>query len=245
MIPKIIHYCWLSQNPMPENLKLCIASWIKFLPDYEIKLWDFNRFPKGKSEWVDEAFAQKKYAFASDYIRCYALYNEGGIYLDSDVEVLKSFDPLLSKPYFLGLDSMNHIEAAVMGFEKGDDIFKNALDFYDSHSFSSFNNLDLITMPQILEKIITKGSSIKTVLSPNNLSNDNDYFSILPYTFFSPKSMKTGKIESNNDTFTIHHFEGSWYPIWKKYSKAVLLKIGGRKLINIIKRISFSNSISK
>ena len=95
MIPKIIHLCWFSNDAYPKVISKCLATWDKYLKGYEIMLWNFDRFPKGKSKWVDEAFENKKYAFAADYIRAYALYNYGGIYLDSDVEVLKNLKPLL------------------------------------------------------------------------------------------------------------------------------------------------------
>ena len=100
MIPKIIHYCWLSEDPMPQELIKCVDTWHKYLKGYRFIKWDFSIFPKGKSRWVDQAFEKRKYAFAADYIRLYALYHHGGIYLDSDVEVLKSFDA------FLELDDM-------------------------------------------------------------------------------------------------------------------------------------------
>ena len=120
MIPKTIHFCWLSSDPYPEKIQHCINSWKRFLPDYEFVHWNFDRFPRGKSLWVDQAFDSHKYAYAADYIRLYALYNYGGIYLDTDVEVLKSFDDLLSLPYFIGQEpSETGIEAAVLGFEKG------------------------------------------------------------------------------------------------------------------------------
>ena len=90
MIPKIIHFCWMSGDAYPEKIKKCIESWKQKLPDYEIWLWDTNRFDINQSIWVKEAFEAKRYAFCADYIRCYALYNYGGVYLDSDVEVLKS-----------------------------------------------------------------------------------------------------------------------------------------------------------
>ena len=91
MIPKIIHYCWLSKDPIPKDMQMFIDGWYEKLPDYEFMLWDFNRFDIHSSQWVKEAFSKKKYAFAADYIRLYALYNYGGIYMDMDVEVLKSF----------------------------------------------------------------------------------------------------------------------------------------------------------
>ena len=87
MISKIIHYCWLSNDPIPADLQKCMESWKKYLPDYEFMLWNFERFPKSQSKWVSDAFDNKKYAFAADYIRLYALYNYGGIYLDMDVEI--------------------------------------------------------------------------------------------------------------------------------------------------------------
>lgn len=118
MIPKIIHYCWMSGDSYPSNIQKCINSWHKYLPDYEIWLWDSNRFDIESSMWVKEAYEMKKYAFCADYIRLYALYNYGGIYLDSDVEVLKSYNELLDLPYFMGLESKGIIEAATIGAEK-------------------------------------------------------------------------------------------------------------------------------
>lgn len=99
MIPKIIHYCWLSNDPIPEKLQEYMKSWKEKLPDYEFKLWNFDCFDINSSQWVKEAFEAKKYAFAADYIRLYAVYNYGGIYMDMDVEVIKSFNPLLNNDY--------------------------------------------------------------------------------------------------------------------------------------------------
>ena len=104
MIPKIIHLCWLSGDPYPPKIAKCLETWKKHLADYEIILWDTNRFDLNSSIWVRQAFEKKKYAFAADFIRFYALYHFGGIYLDSDVEVLKSFDDLLDLPYFMGVE---------------------------------------------------------------------------------------------------------------------------------------------
>lgn len=115
MIPKRIHLCWLSGDPYPQKIQKCIDSWKVHLPDYEIMLWDLKRFDIAQVPWVEQAFRVKKYAFAADYIRLYALYNYGGIYLDSDVEVLKSFDPLLDLPYFVGAENAGTIEAAIIG----------------------------------------------------------------------------------------------------------------------------------
>ena len=120
MIPKIIHYCWLSNDPVPSDLQKYMQTWKVKLPDYEFIKWDFKRFPKGKSKWVDQAFDKKKYAIAADYIRLFALYNYGGIYLDMDVEVLKSYDDLLPLSSMICFEANGTtIEAATIGSEKG------------------------------------------------------------------------------------------------------------------------------
>ena len=102
MIPKIIHFCWLSTDEYPKLIKKCIESWKVKLPDYEFILWDTNRFNVETTIWTQQAYKSKKYAFVSDYIRLLAVYKYGGIYLDTDVEVLKNFDDLLNLPYFIG-----------------------------------------------------------------------------------------------------------------------------------------------
>ena len=120
MIPKIIHLCWLSGDPYPKKIQYCIDSWKKYLPDYEIMLWDTKRFDVNSLLWTKQAFEAGKYAFAADYIRLYAVYNYGGIYFDSDVEVIKSFDELLNLPYFVGAEAgPEGVELAAFGAEKG------------------------------------------------------------------------------------------------------------------------------
>lgn len=104
MIPKIIHFCWLSNDPFPENIQECINSWKKYMPEYQIKRWSTENFDINSVRLVKEAYEQKKYAFAADYIRAYALYHEGGIYLDSDVMIYKSFTPLLSGKYISAIE---------------------------------------------------------------------------------------------------------------------------------------------
>lgn len=104
MIPKVIHYCWLSGDPFPSNIKACMDSWKKVMPDYEWKVWNTENFDVNSVPYVREAFEKRKWAFAADYIRMYALYTEGGIYLDSDVKILKPFDDFLSYSFFSSLE---------------------------------------------------------------------------------------------------------------------------------------------
>ena len=105
MIPKIIHYCWLSNDPIPQKLKECMETWKEKLPDYEFILWNFDRFDKNSSIWVQQAFDNKKYAFAADYIRLFAIYNYGGIYMDMDIEVLKDFESLLNQNLMIAYEN--------------------------------------------------------------------------------------------------------------------------------------------
>lgn len=212
MIPKIIHYCWLSNDAYPASIQVCIDSWKKKLPDYEFVLWNFDRFPRGKSKWVDQAFDSHKYAFAADYIRLYALYNYGGIYLDSDVEVLKSFDDLLHLPYFIGQENTpSGVEAATLGCEKGNRLIKDLLDFYQGKEFiradKSYNTEPL---PFIFRKAIEAYFTYHLTDNVNAFIYDSDIINIFPVDLFSPKHWQTREINVTQNTYSIHHFAGSW-----------------------------------
>lgn len=199
MIPKIVHYCWLSNNPVPEDLQEYMTSWKKILPDYEFRKWDFTVFDKASSEWVSEAFENKKYAFAADYIRLFAVYNYGGIYLDMDIEVVRKFDSLLSQPHMFAAESPDDplmIEAGCFGAEKGNEFIGKCLEYYYDRPFvKQDGSFDTIPLPQIMKKIIVDNG-----LSVSTYSSD----------FFTCKSYQTGKITITDNTYAIHHFAGSW-----------------------------------
>lgn len=216
MIPKIIHFCWLSGEKFPQKIEYCIKTWKKNLPDYEIRLWDLKKFDINSSVWCKEAFAAKKYAFAADYIRCYALYKEGGIYLDSDVEVLKSLDDLLNLPYFIGEEQGGNIEPAVMGCEKGWDFLGEMLDYYKGRHFATKDGLDMETLPKIMSNIIRESYTYKRIITPSDFNNITGQLCVLPAEYFSPKYPNGFKCPINDNTYTIHHFEASWYTIDKK-----------------------------
>ena len=155
MIPKTIHYCWLSGDPIPQDLLRCMESWQRVLPDYEFKLWNFNVFPKNSSLWVKQAFDAKKYAFAADYIRLYAVYNYGGIYMDMDVEVVKSFNDLLSRDYILGYEKAEGIEAGIFGASPKAEWLKKCLDYYDGRSFiNGDGSMNMTPLPKIMYNIL-------------------------------------------------------------------------------------------
>lgn len=212
MIPKIIHYCWLSGDPYPENIQRCIDSWKRVLPDYEIMLWDAKRFDISSSKWVRQAFECKKYAFAADYIRMYALYHFGGIYLDSDVEVLKPFDDLLDLPYFIGKEKTpSGIEAATIGCEKGWPVAKLMLDRYDRKNFRGMDgHMDLRSLPYLLRWCIESNFQYRPIENKSQFVFDKEVINVFPVDYFSPKEWSGDKINVTPDTYSIHHFASSW-----------------------------------
>lgn len=215
-IPKIIHYCWLSNEPYPELVRHCMQSWKEKLPDYEFILWDISRFNINSIPWVKQACNAKKWAFAADYIRLYALYNYGGIYLDSDVEVLKTFNDLLNQPYFFGrehtpdlIENQHSIEAATMGTEKGFPFLKKVMSFYEEHNFiDDKGTLNTTTLPTILAQKL-KGEEIN----------------VLPMDFFSPKNTRTLELQITKNTYSIHHFNGSWHSLAQQKHVALRIKL--------------------
>lgn len=211
MIPKIIHYCWLSAE-VPDSLNRTIESWGTVLPDYDIIRWDFNRFPRGKSKWVDQAFDNRKYAFAADYIRIYSLYHYGGIYLDADVRVLKSYDDLLDLPYFVGQEkSEAGIEAATIGFSKGSIFLKQLLDRYENRSFvQEYGTFDMQPLPDIIRQYIESQVNYNVISSKEDFVFDDKHFNVFTADYFSPKNYLTGEIQVTGNTYSIHDFAGSW-----------------------------------
>lgn len=247
MIPKIIHFCWLSNDEYPALIKKCMASWKTKLPDYEFILWDTKKFDLESCLWAKQAFETKKYAFASDYIRLYAVYTYGGIYLDTDVEVLKNFDDLLNLPYFIGQEHIGNIEAAVFGAEKGTSWLADSLEYYDNRPFiKDDGNLDLIVLPKIIKaqvevkrELIAMGK--KEVDKVHQLIKDDTKLLLYHYKYFSANNFETHEILKNDDTYTIHHFNNAWIPLKMKIKlnlKRKIIKIFGTKLTDTL--IGFS-----
>lgn len=231
MIPKIIHFCWLSEDEFPLEIEKYIQSWKEKLSDYEIKKWDCNTFDIDSVPWVKEAFLSKKYAFAADYIRFYALYNYGGIYLDSDVEVLKSFDDLLNNKCFIGFEYLSVPEAAIIGAEKGLPWLKKCLDYYDGKHFEP-TTASMYPLPFIIKPILENVCC--STLSDNGEIQAFDQLTFYPYCYFSPKNYYTGKIEKNEKTYCVHHFKNSWTTKKRGRIKlllhAIFVTIFGKKL---------------
>lgn len=247
MIPKIIHYCWLSNDPIPDDLKTCMDSWKKYLPDYEFMLWNFERFPKEKSKWVRDAFDNKKYAFAADYIRIYALYHYGGFYLDMDVEVVKPFDPYLCLTTMIGYENSKAkgLEVAAFGVEKHSPWIKKCLDFYDTRKFiNQDGTFNIQPLPGVIKRCLERNGyklfDVTSISEAIDLKN-NLVIPVFPLEYFSPKNHDTGKIMSTEKTVTIHHFAGSWLPWYFRMEQKFWTFLGIRdlrlilRLINLIK----------
>lgn len=229
MIPRIVHYCWLSGDPIPKNLQKCMATWKAMLPGWEFRLWDKSRFNLNSVEWVRQAYEARKYAFAADYIRQYAVYTYGGFYMDMDIEVVKNMDSLLSRPYVLGAETEYGIEAGVFGAEKGSPVIKACLDWYRGKSFvnpdGTFNmrGCPLVMMESIRNKYQVRISS--------EFVESVDTVILLPREFLTAKSSETGVVTKTKNTITIHHFAGSWLNTtpWSR-TKHKMKTIAGRIL---------------
>lgn len=238
MIPKIIHLCWLSGDPYPAEIQRCLDTWREKLPDYEVWLWDTHRFDLDSTLWTKQAFEAKKYAFAADYIRLYALYNYGGIYLDSDVLVYKSFAPLLRLPYFIGCDQIGAFEAAVIGCEKGCTWVKDILDSYRYKQFlKADGTMDMLTLPCRFHDILTsKGYKFHKV-------NDMDAFDFGRFDitekemYVFAKDYFNGRneveVHPTKRSFCAHNYMGSW----QKHETGGLKSRLPKWLLNIILNI--------
>ena len=209
MIPKIIHYCWFGGKPMPELALKCIESWKKFLPEYELRLWNEDTFDINSVPYAQEAYAAKKYAFVSDYVRLWALEREGGVYLDTDVEVLRSFDSLLDDTAFIGLEESLALLpcTCVMGCEAHCKWVKDMLRTYDNATFlRDDSSLDMTTNVQRLGVKMVEGG-----LKHERKIQYLPQWELRVYThdYFSPIT-STRVMRKSKNTYCIHRFAGSW-----------------------------------
>ena len=207
-IPKIIHYCWFGGNPKTELVERCIASWKKYLPDYEIREWNDNDLKNCKIPYVQEAYKAKKWAFITDYFRLYALYNYGGIYFDSDNEVFKSFDEFLNLEFFSGYENYNGYVSpftAVVGAKRGNKIIKDLLDEYDDiHFVNPDGSLNLYTNTCRVTDYFQRIYNFLPPYNGNKLMTLEDKCIIYPSNIFC--NYKKGV------SYAVHHFNGSWLP---------------------------------
>lgn len=211
MIPRIIHYCWFGGAPKPESVQKCINSWKKFCPDYEIREWTEADFDVGQNRYCRQAYEAKAWGFVPDYIRLWIIYHYGGIYLDTDVQVLKSYDPLLTHQAFVGFEKdTNHYVNLGQGFgaEAGNRFVRDNMRMYDALEFTLSDG----TYNKTPSPVYTT-----SVLEQHGLARDKNQIQILdcvtvyPTDYLCPKSFSTGIVERTKNTYSIHHFDASWY----------------------------------
>lgn len=233
MIPKVIHYCWFGNNPLPFEVKKCINSWKKICPDYEIRRWDETNFDVYQNDFIKSVYGSKAWAFVSDYARLKIVYDEGGIYLDTDVELKKSLDELRKNEGFFAIQQEGHYCNTGLGFgaKKENEIVKTMLDLYDDLIYSEENKFS-IACPYLNTKALEKygySYSDDVIVIHNNL--------VLPPRFMDP--IAPGKNKENllcNDTVSIHHYSASWMDD-KTVRRRKIIRIIGEKRIYKIKKI--------
>lgn len=222
MIPKVIHYCWFGRNPLPPLAKKCIESWKKYCPDYEIKEWNESNFDINCNQYVKEAYEAKKYAFVSDYARLYALYTEGGIYMDTDVEVIKSIDEFLKYESFSGFETLDTVPTGIMGAKRQHPFFATLLEYYIDKTFiKKDGSYDMTTNVETITEYCLKNG-----LKTNNTLQTVNGFTLYPKEYFCPKDHRTGKICIDKNTYTIHHFAGSWMTKKSKFKNLIIRILG-------------------
>ena len=233
MIPKIIHYCWFGRGPLLELAQKCIASWKKYLPDYEIKEWNEDNFDVNIIPYTAEAYKAKKYAFVSDYARFWILHQYGGIYFDTDVEVIRPLDDIIERGNFMGFETdpksqlkEDASEASVnpglgMGVAPGLGLIKKMLDFYEGRHFEFIpGGIGQLTIVHIATEVLRKAG----LKQQQGIQQVDDMW-IYPAEYFCPINLKTGRIHVRPNTRTIHHYAGTWQDkhfSFKEWIKKVL-----------------------
>lgn len=244
MIPKIIHYCWFGRNPLPPLALKCIESWKKYLPDYEIKEWNEDNFDVNIIPYTREAYEAKKYAFVSDYARFWILYKYGGLYFDTDVEVVNNMDDIIKRGPFMGREAGAFIMGSRtestnfglgvnpglgLGVIPGLAIYEKILNKYSTLRFIVNGKLDETT-------IVKYTSDILNEFPIQNITNGIDMIEqiyIYSPEYFCPIDCHTGEIHVTEKTRTIHHYSATWKTT-KQKNKERLIRILGPKLTSLL-----------
>lgn len=263
MIPKIIHYCWFGRNPLPESAQKCIASWRKFFPDYEIWQWSEKEleassnlndnlylncqydklmgFDVNSILYTREAYEAKKYAFVSDYARFWILYKYGGLYFDTDVEVIKSMNDIIERGPFMGIEliganGMPQVNPGLgLGVESQNTFYQKVLDYYNEQSFlNEDGTLNQTTVVTRVTGVLTEAGLQATP----TMQQVGDIW-IYPSDFFNPLDGLTGKLKTNAHTRSIHWYMNSWNDTssCRQWLSRISHRVFGLRLHNLIEKL--------
>lgn len=208
-IPKIIHYCWFGNNEKPKSVLKCIDSWKKYCPDYEIREWNESNLDVGMNLYTKQAYDNKAWGFVPDFLRLWIIYTYGGVYLDTDVQMVRCFDPLLENAGFAGFENDENISLGLgFGAEAGNDLIAELLKVYDNLQFINEDGSQNRTpSPQYSTKVMKEygfADNDGTIQKINN-------FACYPPEYLCPRSFTTGILHLTERTFSIHQFDASWY----------------------------------
>lgn len=236
MIPKTIHYCWFGRGQKSAVTEKYIASWHKYLPDYQFKEWNEDNFDVSCNQYVKEAYENRKFAFVTDYVRLYALYTEGGIYMDTDVEVTGSYNSFLHHNAFSGFETDGNVPTGMMAAEKGSVWAKELLDGYLDRTFvQPDGSFDMRSNTEVITKYMLE----KGLVLNNKFQEIPNLCAMYPADYFCPKDHRTGLVHFTENTVCIHHFAGSWLKKskWSEFrhsAKSLLSRIVGGKISLLI-----------
>ncbi|MDR1753718.1 MAG: glycosyl transferase [Eubacterium sp.] len=221
-IPKIIHYCWFGGNPIPEKYKRYMESWKKFCPGYDIMEWNERNYDIMQNKYICEAYKSKKWGFVTDFVRLDVVYQNGGIYFDTDVELIKPLDTLLSNKAFMGFEDGEHVNTGLgFGAEKNLGIIRELRDHYLNIKFLNEDGTYNLTVCPVHQT----NCLLKHGLVQNNAKQIVEGIAIYPSEYFSPKRWDTGKTRITANTFSIHHFSASWYSNEQRVHREIVQKL--------------------
>lgn len=246
MIPKVIHYCWFGRGQMPKLALKCIESWKKYCPDYEIKEWNEDNFDVNAIPYTREAYEARKFAFVSDYARFWILYHHGGLYFDTDVEVIRPFDDIVAHGPFMGCEQDASSGAKLpsvapglgLGANPGLGLYKEILDLYGGlHFCQADDTLNLKTVVQYTTELLCQ----------HGLQNKAEIQEVAgvwvyPKEYFNPADMSSFKICVTERTYSIHHYAGSWLPRSKRLKSKFLRLLGPRVVCIYLKFKNFKKT---
>ena len=237
-IPKIIHYCWFGGNQKPELILKCIDSWKKYMPEYEIIEWNEKNYDVTKSAFIKEAYQAKKWAFVSDYARFDIIYHYGGIYFDTDVELLKPIpEKILSHIPFTGFECAGTVNPGLIYADRPENhITKQILDQYNARHFLVDGVPKLITVNQIVTEILKPYGLIQN----NKFQTVND-LTIYPSSYFCGFDQDVKEIDIRENTISVHHYAGTWTKrTWRQILRQYIKKIFGvdgyRAMLNVYRK---------